>query len=495
MITITILKTYLCNIRLIFTEDTVVPLTTGDQRETILVVDDAPVNLKVMQALLQSRYEVMLAGDGEEAMALALSSNRPDLILLDIMMPGENGYDVCRRLKANALTADIPVIFVTAKDTGDDELVGFDAGAADYVSRSVSPAIMHARIKNQLDLCRANRKLHLAYHFIRKTFGRYLSEEVVDNLVDTPDGLKLGGEKREVTVLMADLRGFTSLSERLPAESIVDMVNIYLGVMTEVIQRYMGTINEFIGDAILAFFGAPVQRDDDAMRAVRCAVEMQLAMRQVNLRYEEAGYPRVKMGIGINTGFAIVGNIGSSIRSKYGVVGMLVNITSRIESYTVGGQILISETTRNACREQLRIDDEIRVLPKGVSHEMTIFDVGGVYGDQPLLLAEKSSEPLVTIAPLPVLVSPLEGKFSRETFDGKILQLNSSAFEMQLDQDCSTLSSLKLILPNEAKLYVKVVRNSSVNPIIVHVSVTYMPEEAETFISNLMHASRCALTA
>ncbi|PIP03020.1 MAG: adenylate/guanylate cyclase domain-containing response regulator [Zetaproteobacteria bacterium CG12_big_fil_rev_8_21_14_0_65_54_13] len=471
------------------------PLITGDQRETILVVDDVPVNLKVMQALLQSRYQVMLASDGEEAMARALSASRPDLILLDIMMPGENGYDVCRRLKANPVTADIPVIFVTSKEGDDDELVGFDAGAVDYISKSVSPALMYARIKNQLDLRRTNRKLHLAYHFIRKTFGRYLSEEVVDNLIDTPDGLKLGGEKREVTVLMADLRGFTSLSERLPAETIVDMINIYLGVMTEVIQRYMGTINEFIGDAILAFFGAPVQRDDDATRAVRCAIEMQQAMHKVNLRYRALGYPQVKMGIGINTGYAIVGNIGSSIRSKYGVVGMLVNITSRIESYTVGGQILISETTHDACHVKLRIDDQIKVMPKGVSHEMTIFDIGGVSGDQRLLLPEKNSEPLIAISPLPVRVSPLEGKFSRETFDGFILQLNSTAFELQLDQDCSMLSSLKLILPNGEQLYVKVVRNSSVDPIIVHVRLTYMPEEAETYIYNLMTTdSRAVMT-
>jgi len=485
----------MCNIRPIFKGDRVVPLTTGDQRETILVVDDAPVNLKVMQAILQSRYEVILASNGEEAMALSLSVNQPDLILLDIMMPGQDGYDVCRRLKATALTADIPVIFLTSKDGGDDELVGFDAGAVDYVSRSVAPAIMHARIKNQLDLRRANRKLHMAYHFIRKTFGRYLSEEVVDNLIDTPDGLKLGGEKREVTVLMADLRGFTSLSERLPAETIVDMINIYLGVMTEVIQRYMGTINEFIGDAILAFFGAPVQRDDDATRAVRCAVEMQQAMHKVNKRYRELKYPQVKIGIGINTGCAIVGNIGSSIRSKYGVVGMLVNITSRIESYTVGGQILISGTTYDACHVRLRIDDQIKVMPKGVSHEMTIYDIGGVYGDQPLLLAEKNMEQLITITPLPVRVSPIEGKFSRETFDGHILQLNSNAFDLQLNQDCSILSSLKLILPDGETLYVKVVRNSSVDPIIVHARVTYMPEEAEAFICKLITANHRELIA
>lgn len=127
--------------------------------------------------------------------------------------------------------------------------------------------------------------------------------------------------------MMTDLRGFTAIGEQLPAEDVVGMININLEVMTGIIFKYQGTIDEFIGDAILVIFGAPVLRDDDALRAVACALDMQLAMHEVNERNKAAGYPEVAMGIGINTGSAVVGNIGSRKRVKYGVVGSSVNLT------------------------------------------------------------------------------------------------------------------------------------------------------------------------
>ena len=459
----------------------------GYEKATILIVDDTPMHASVMSIILTPKYAVKVAADGEQALKICFSDHPPDLILLDIMMPGMNGYDVCRQLKANVLSKDIPVIFVTSMNRNFDEVLGFEVGAIDFISEPIVPAIVHARVKSHLELRAANKKLHSAYRFIRDTFGRYTSEEVVDRLIDTPKGLELGGEKREVTVLMADLRGFTSVSERVSAEVVVDIINIYLAEMTPVIQKHMGTINEFIGDAILAIFGAPVQRDDDAMRAVRCAVEMQITMEKVNRLYKEAGYPQIKMGIGINTGAAIVGNIGCHKRSKYGVVGMLVNTAARIESYTVGGQVLIAESTRNACDKELRIDDEVKVIPKGVSKEMTIFDIGGVYDDEPLLLAEKNNEPMLALkTPLDVQISPIEGKFSREIFAGKVLSLNGSALKIEMDQDCSMLSSLKLVIGEGSKFYVKVLHSLSIDPIIVHVSITYMPGEVETFLAKTM---------
>jgi len=395
-------------------------------------------------------------------------------------MPGMDGYEVCRRLKADARTEGLPVIFVTAMNETHDEVLGFDVGAVDYISKPITPGIVHARVQTHL-------KLRSAYRFIRDTFGRYLSEEIVDNLIDSPQGLTLGGEKRKVTVLMSDLRGFTSIGERLPAETVVDMINIYLGEMTDVIQKYMGTIDEFIGDAILAIFGAPIQREDDTLRAVRCAIEMQLTMDVVNQRYHEAGYPAVKMGIGINTGSAIVGNIGSKKRSKYAVVGRVVNTTSRIEAYTVGGQILISEATRDACDALLRIDDELKVMPKGISHEMTIFDIGGVYGDDALLLPERKDEVLMPLdKPVEVQVSQIEGKFSRQTFAGKILRLNDSAFDLQTEIVCPPLSSLKIALPDASEFYVKAVRALPDDVHVVHVLVTYKPAEAEAFIAGVL---------
>ena len=166
-----------------------------------------------------------------------------------------------------------------------------------------------------------NQQLERRNQFIRETFGRYTSDDIVGVLLDLPEGLKLGGEKRQVTLLMSDLRGFTALAERLEATQVVALLNHYLSAMVEIIQRTGGTIDEIIGDAILVLFGAPVAMPDAAQRAVRCALEMQKAMREVNEYNFQMGWPEIEMGIGLHTGEVVVGNIGSTKRSKYGVVG------------------------------------------------------------------------------------------------------------------------------------------------------------------------------
>jgi adenylate cyclase len=178
------------------------------------------------------------------------------------------------------------------------------------------------------ELRQANQQLELHNRFIRETFGRYVSNEVVVSLLESPERLQLGGEKRKVTILTSDSRGFTSLAERLAPEQVVSIINRYLSTMVDIILQYQGTINEFIGDAILVIFGAPVSREDDARRAVACAVAMQLAMASVNAENGREGLSEVEMGIGIDTGEVVVGNIGSHKRTKYGVVGSCVNLTS-----------------------------------------------------------------------------------------------------------------------------------------------------------------------
>ncbi|MGH8705088.1 MAG: adenylate/guanylate cyclase domain-containing protein, partial [Burkholderiales bacterium] len=189
---------------------------------------------------------------------------------------------------------------------------------------------------------------------LRKMFGRYLSPEVMAALIENPASLELGGEKRRVTIMMTDLRGFTAMSERLSPGKVVRMLNAYFEVMVEVIVKYHGTINEIIGDALLVFFGAPQEMPDRAQQAVACAIEMQNAMARVNERNRAQGLPELQMGIGLNDAKVVVGNIGTTQRSKYAAVGSGVNMTSRIESYTVGGQILVSESVREAAGDVLR---------------------------------------------------------------------------------------------------------------------------------------------
>ena len=186
--------------------------------------------------------------------------------------------------------------------------------------------------------------------FIRDTFGRYLSSEGVEDLPGSPQGLKMSGEIREVTFLVSDLRGFTALTASLSPHDIIDVINRYFEHMVEVIARYRGVVNEFMGDGILVFFGAPLQAPDDAERAVACAIEMQAAMTRVNDQQRRRNLPELSMGIGVNTGEVVVGNIGSERRAAYGAVGSPINFADRIESHTVGGQILISPSTYDKVR-------------------------------------------------------------------------------------------------------------------------------------------------
>ena len=428
------------------------------KRATVLVVDDTPENIDVLRGLLRPYYRIQIAINGQQALKRAASDTPPDLILLDVMMPGMDGYEVCRHLKNNPLTASIPVIFVTAMNEAHDEVLGFEVGGVDYIGKPIIPAVVLARVRTHL-------QLRSTYRFIRDAFGRYLSEDIVDSLMDSPHGLKLGGEQRQVTILMADIRGFTSLSERLPPETVVEMLNIFLAAMTDLILEHHGTIDEFIGDAILAIFGAPLQRDDDVDQALRCAIRMQQAMAAVNQAYSRKGFPQVEMGIGLNTGEVIVGNIGSQKRSKYAVVGRAVNLASRIESYTVGGQILISEYTRHACTQSLQIAQEICVTPKGLSHEITVFDLRGIAGEKALALSNRGESMFNLLSSaVPLQMRELAGSYQRKRVDGELLAIDGHQFEVRCAKHFPPFTNLYIVIQGQDKsisFYAKVLNRAA----------------------------------
>ncbi|MEX6778260.1 CHASE2 domain-containing protein [Limnospira fusiformis] len=282
---------------------------------------------------------------------------------------------------------------------------------------------------------------------IRKTFGRYLSDEIVANLLEHPEGLKMGGERRKITILTSDLRGFTALSERLPPEEVVQVLNFYLSYMADVITHYQGTIDEFMGDGILVLFGAPTLREDDPERAVACAVAMQLAMAQVNEQMEKWELPALEMGIGINTGEVVVGNLGSEKRTKYGVVGSHVNLTYRIESYTTGGQIIISEETLNCTTPNwVKIDDKKLVQPKGVKNPIAIYEVSGIAGKYNLFLPKETEIFYSLSQPISLQYTVLEGKHVGENlFSGRLLQLSDRSALIGAEDGTD---SLPLVLTN-----------------------------------------------
>jgi class 3 adenylate cyclase len=338
--------------------------------------------------------------------------------------------------------------------------------------------------------------------FLKKMFGRYLSTEVMNSLIENPSALELGGERRQVTIMMTDLRGFTALSERLEPEKVVQLLNSYFEVMVEVVLEYNGTINEIIGDALLIIFGAPQEMPDRAQRAIACGIDMQNAMAQINEENRSQGLPELEMGIGLNETEAIVGNIGSSKRSKYAVVGSGVNMTSRIESYTVGGQILISESVRKEAGEVLRIDAQRDVLPKGAETPLRIYEVGGIAGRYNLALEWKQPA-LVTLAwQIPLRYTLLEGKdIGKKGLEGSVLRLSKKSAEIDFNEPIEPLTNLKMNLGDvDEKLsakdfYGKVIDRSWENRQTHVVRFTSVPPEVDAYFQALrQYAARLVVS-
>jgi adenylate cyclase len=321
---------------------------------------------------------------------------------------------------------------------------------------------------------------------IRQIFGRYLSDAVVTELLESPGGLKLGGERRLVTILMSDLRGFTSASAQQPPEVVLAFLNEYLAVMTEVIGRYEGTIDEFLGDSILVMFGAPVQRGDDATRAVACALAMQRAMAQVYARTEQWGLPTIEMGIAIHSGESVVGNIGSTKRAKYGLVGSSINLTSRIESYSVGGQVLISEATRLLVVSPLQLRHHVDLQAKGFSETIAIYTVEGLGSPYDLLLPMGEADMVILSAAISVRLSLIEGKqVMKDSLEGAIVQVSQRQAVVWSVVSLERFVNLKIMVKGMDWIYGKVIEEHGDRDCYI-VRFTFLPDSVLAFLKNSM---------
>jgi class 3 adenylate cyclase/HAMP domain-containing protein len=238
--------------------------------------------------------------------------------------------------------------------------------------------------------------------FIRDTFGRYVTKEVVQRLLESEGALALGGETREVTILMSDLRGFTALTADMSPEGIISLLNRYLEKMIQILVDYRAVIDEIQGDGILAFFGAPEHMADHPGQAVACAVAMQEAMEDINALNAAEGLPHLEMGIGISSGAVVVGNIGSELRTKYSVVGSPVNFTSRIEGMATAGQVLISADTCARVQEVVETGEVLKVHMKGIPGQVTLYEVRALGAPYNLRLKERQ-EALVELPQQPAV--------------------------------------------------------------------------------------------
>jgi adenylate cyclase len=278
-----------------------------------------------------------------------------------------------------------------------------------------------------------------------RSFSRYAPEEIVREVVAKGKETILGGEKRDVTVLFSDIRGFTKYSEKTRPEEVVSLINDHFDIMVRIISRHGGFVIDFLGDSVFAAFGALHKDPEHAKHAVACAVEMQNAGIQRNKEKRESGHPPMEMGIGINTGSCVVGNMGSSMRIKYGVVGHAVNLGARIESFTVGGQVLISDGTHGIVKEYFTTTGPFEVWGKGVGEAIKIWDVRGSKSDASLRLPPLVPGLEELPEPVPVAYKLMRGKqIGSKRYGAFLTKLAETGAEVKTDSELETFSSIQL---------------------------------------------------
>jgi adenylate cyclase len=309
------------------------------ERPLILAVDDEPANLALLGKLLRHQgYDVVEASDGHAALN-AVITHEPDLVCLDVMMPVMDGIEVCQRLRQRSDLAGLPLLLLTALNRPEDKARGLEAGANDFLSKPFDEIELGARLRSLL-------RTKLLQDRLADLLGRYVSKDVAAEALRDPFAVALGGARRHVTTLFADVRGFTAIAAEQSPEVTLDLLNSYLGVASDAVESHGGTVADLLGDGVFAFFGAPVIHSDDPLRAVGAAVELQASV--MNLEIPTMPGVRLQTGIGITSGEVIAGNVGSERRMHYAVVGDPVNIAARLQTAAGPGQILVDEATYKA---------------------------------------------------------------------------------------------------------------------------------------------------
>jgi adenylate cyclase len=342
----------------------------------ILIVDDTPENVDVLAGVLREQYQIKVALNGQKALKIAQADPAPSLILLDVMMPEMDGYEVCRQLQANERTRRIPVIFVTAKSEDEDEAQGLRLGAVDYITKPVSPAIVLARVRTQLALKQSHRRLEE----LSLKLGRYLSRQVYQSIFEGRQDARIGSSRKKLTVFFSDIVGFANQTEGMEAEDLNFILNGYLNRVAGLVLKHGGTLDKFMGDAVLVFFGDPETKGvaEDAMACVWMALEMQEAIAELNREWLAKGIRKgFEVRMGISTGFCTVGNFGSDERMEYTIVGKQVNLANRLQAAAQAREILISQETWLLVRDVFRCVAKEPVQAKGFERPIETYAVLG----------------------------------------------------------------------------------------------------------------------
>jgi adenylate cyclase len=355
----------------------------------ILVVDDTARNVKLLADLLAVKgYEVVTAASGTEALEL-VESTRPDLVLLDVVMPGMTGYEVCRRIREGPAGRMLPVVMVTALDPAEERVKGIEAGADDFLTKPINQPELLARVRSLLrikslyaQLEESNRTLeHRVAEQVeqlerlsrlKRFFSPQLAELILSGGAEDP----LKSHRREITVVFLDLRGFTAFAETAEPEEVMGVLREYHGEMGRIIMAHDGTLERFAGDGMMVFFNDPVPVPDPAARAVRMVLSMRERLQALATQWQRHGF-ELDFGAGIAQGYATIGAIGFEGRSDYGAIGTVTNLAARLCGEAQPGQVLISKRVLASVDELIQAEPVGALSLKGFVKAVPAFKVIG----------------------------------------------------------------------------------------------------------------------
>lgn len=339
----------------------------------ILVADDNNDGRQLLVDIISSMgHNILEAANGVDALVLA-QTQLPDLIILDVSMPGMSGFDVCAQLKSDEKTQQIPILMLTALSDVDHRVQGLKLGADDYLGKPFNPRELVERIRTRLRSKVETDELRSMQATIRKTFERFVSPFVVEQLLHDPTQVQLGGKLQTVTVLFADLEGFTSISEYTEPVKLLTILNLYHTMMVSMIREHGGTVDKFMGDGLMALYNTPLEQSDHAWRAVATAQHIRQQLREFHKQFEPEY--RMSVNFGIHTGLAVVGNVGAPDMMNYTALGDTVNLAARLQALSSAGQILISSVTHEHLKDEVatRAIGEVKV--KGRTETVMTYEV------------------------------------------------------------------------------------------------------------------------